>query len=93
MSDKEEWQDIFYTPINEDGSYGAIGHIRYQGKEKAENCGLISFDAFDMTIVGRVVIRCKDCKYWCEYDYTCRHHRTVGMTADDFCSRGVRKDG
>ena len=103
---KDEWQEVFYTPIYKDGSYGEIGHIRYKG-EPVENCGLISFEnCLDITIVGRTVIRCKDCKYWTELpfaqstkgycgrliqgDYN-NHDFYFEMDANDFCSRGELK--
>lgn len=40
------------------------------------------------------VVRCKDCKHWRDTDHTCREHSLVSpMTAEDFCSKGERKDG
>lgn len=46
------------------------------------------------TVDAVPVVRCKDCKYWRDTDHTCRGHSLVSpMTADDFCSYGVRKDG
>ena len=44
------------------------------------------------------IVRCKDCKYWAENKTTkgsyrnCIFSKTM-MNADDFCSRGERKDG
>lgn len=50
------------------------------------------------------VIRCKDCKYWNKHHlvdiYVCSIHNKEGqypyllfeMNADDFCSRGEKKD-
>ena len=90
---KEEWNDVFFAPINEDGSYGEIGHISYKG-EPVENCGLISFkNCLDITIVGRAVIRCKDCKYW-DVDNDvgfCTRTEDCDWSADDFCSRGEKR--
>lgn len=38
------------------------------------------------------IIRCKDCKHW-KHDHTCREHSLVSpMKANEFCSRGERKD-
>lgn len=48
------------------------------------------------------IVQCKDCKYWDEtYFYhseddamqrcICRKHNNIFMTAEDFCSRGVKK--
>lgn len=54
---------------------------------------------------GRKLVFCKDCKYWNKHHlvdiYVCSIHNKEGqypyllfeMTADDFCSRGERKDG
>ena len=46
------------------------------------------------------IVRCKDCKYWHghrEYERPMLCHRWKDLTlptlADDFCSRGERKDG
>lgn len=50
------------------------------------------------------IVRCKDCKYWNKHHfvdiYVCSIHNKEGrypyllfeMSADDFCSRGERKD-
>ena len=46
------------------------------------------------------VIRCKDCKYkvvtedgeWNPEDIVCDYWASDGLEADDFCSRGERKD-
>lgn len=40
------------------------------------------------------IIRCKDCKWWRrDSDHTCKEHSLVSpMLANDFCSRGERKD-
>lgn len=43
--------------------------------------------------VGELV-RCKDCKWRRDTDYTCKEHSLVSpMRAEEFCSRGERKDG
>ncbi len=40
------------------------------------------------------VVRCKDCKWWRDTDHTCKEHSLVSpMGAEEFCSRGERKDG
>lgn len=40
------------------------------------------------------IIRCKDCKWWRDTDHTCKEHSLVSpMRAEEFCSRGERKDG
>lgn len=40
------------------------------------------------------VVRCKDCKWWRDTDHTCKEHSLVSpMGANEFCSRGERKDG
>lgn len=50
------------------------------------------------------ITRCKDCKYWDKSVYwenekhekqgcRCEKNNNIMTTADDFCSRGVRKDG
>lgn len=43
------------------------------------------------------IVHCKDCKYW-EYDVDtdvgfCVRTEDCDWSADDFCSRGERKDG
>ena len=41
------------------------------------------------------VVRCKDCKYWHDFDgfMNCRSINGLDTAwADDFCSNGVRKD-
>ena len=50
------------------------------------------------------IVRCRDCKYWNKHHfvdiYVCSIHNKEGqypyllfeMSADDFCSRGERKD-
>ena len=40
------------------------------------------------------IVRCKDCKWWRrDSDHTCKEHSLVSpMLANDFCSRGERKD-
>lgn len=46
------------------------------------------------TVDAVPVVRCKGCKYWRDTDHTCREHSLVSpMTAEDFCSKGERKDG
>ena len=39
------------------------------------------------------IVRCKDCKYWNKIGYAvyCTRHM-LNMDADDFCSRGERRD-
>ena len=40
------------------------------------------------------LVRCKDCKWWRDTDHTCKEHSLVSpMRAEEFCSRGERKDG
>lgn len=45
---------------------------------------------------GRKLVFCKDCKYWEEESsgrtYCERTFFWIGMDADDFCSRGEKKD-
>ena len=41
------------------------------------------------------IVRCKDCKKWDKNQKFCTRYRWVmdeDMVADDFCSRGERKD-
>ena len=50
-------------------------------------------DTFNMMFMCEVV-RCKDCKWWRDTDHTCKEHSLVSpMRAEEFCSRGERKDG
>ena len=45
------------------------------------------------TVDAVPVVRCKGCKYWRDTDHTCREHSLVSpMTAENFCSKGERKD-
>lgn len=48
-----------------------------------------------MGVSAEEVIPCKDCKYWNKIDkamYCTRHISIMHMDADDFCSRGEKKD-
>ena len=48
----------------------------------------------EMPTVDAVPVRCKDCKWWRDTDHTCKEHSLVSpMRAEEFCSRGERKDG
>lgn len=38
------------------------------------------------------VVRCKDCIYWRDSDHTCKHSFTSPKCANDYCSKGERKD-
>ena len=61
-----------------------------------------AFTIVDIISKAQEVIRCKDCKYWNKHHfvdiYVCSIHNKEGqypyllfeMTADDFCSRGVK---
>lgn len=44
--------------------------------------------------LNKELIRCKDCKWWREdSDHTCHEHSLVSpMGANEFCSRGERKE-
>lgn len=45
------------------------------------------------TVDAVPVVRCRDCKHW-KFDHTCREHSLVSpMGAEEFCSRGERKEG
>ena len=43
------------------------------------------------TVDAALVVRCKDCKYYGEYD--CIDFHLPYCRPDDFCSFGMRKDG
>lgn len=92
----EEWNEVFFAPIYKDGTYGAIGHIRYKG-EPINNCGRITYEdeVTDITVVGRAVIPCKDCKYWVEDGWCAENsadpYEYPERDAYDFCSRGERR--
>ena len=63
-----------------------------------------AFTIVDIISKAQEVIRCKDCKYWNKHHfvdiYVCSIHNKEGqypyllfeMTADDFCSRGEKRD-
>lgn len=46
--------------------------------------------------IVRAIVQCKDCKYWEEESsgrtYCERTIFWIGMGADDFCSKGEKKD-
>lgn len=46
------------------------------------------------TIDAVPVVRCKDCKYWCEDTLSCTigNHYDDNWYAEDFCSYGERKE-
>lgn len=47
-------------------------------------------------VIVRTIVRCKDCKYWYNDEYEtegyCDLTKYFHMTADDFCSKGEKKD-
>lgn len=44
-------------------------------------------------VVDGEIVRCKDCKYWDDdLDSYCTLNDCFNWDADDFCSRGERKD-
>lgn len=49
------------------------------------------------TVDAVPVVRCKDCKWWHDWNGECYGNGNmgygVGRKADDFCSWGERKDG
>lgn len=63
-----------------------------------------SVDGCPKPVDAEPIIRCKDCKYWNKHHfvdiYVCSIHNKEGqypyllfeMSADDFCSRGERRD-
>lgn len=61
---------------------------------KCPRCGFM--DAKDIQSADLVeVVRCKSCRYWVSGIGLCDLHSEVNavwMDADDFCSKGVRKD-
>ena len=98
----EKTNKVYFAPIKFDGTYGTVGSVEYDGEPVTR--GALTFDYSDDAIVGKVIIPCKDCKYWnTEYrkdeekwSVCTREHddpyEVMGMDADDFCSRGERKD-
>ena len=75
--------DALMKRLKEDPLYPLVKRFNIDGFINAEP-----------TVDAVPVVRCKDCKYWRDTDHTCREHSLVSpMTADDFCSKGERKDG
>lgn len=53
-----------------------------------------AFTIVDIISKAQEIVRCKDCKYWSgtPHNPRCTKHEILEMYADDFCSRGERKD-
>ena len=64
-------------------------HIEYMGN----NLYVLTDINGEMHLLYEVV-KCKDCKYWAEDKHICEEENGMLICdPDDFCSRGVRKDG
>ena len=94
---EDKRQTIYYARVLPDGRLGRIGEITYDGEPIQE--GMLSYELEYMEsdpIIGKVIVRCEDCKYF-KYGNGCilqsiDYDWEEQMYADDFCSRGERKD-
>ena len=78
MTDREKLIEILRVPI--------------YPHELADPTEVVAEYLLDNGVVP--VVRCKDCKHWCEDTLSCMcgNHYDDNWYAEDFCSYGERKD-
>lgn len=95
---KDAVESIEYLCIKKEPTIDAVSKEKYEASVEARKILAEFADDLLAELKERVeVVRCKDCKHWCneidEHTYECCTRAIVNrFKPDDFCSYGERKE-